>query len=392
MHAEELLHKIVGKSCQIDKRIVRTLFEAVATLIRCRELSIFGIARSLPRIAKVKHLIKCIDRLFGNKTLHDKRYQLYQAMINSVLRGNARPIIVVDWSGLTRCGAYHFLRAALTVRGRTLTLHEKSYHISEYAKYKTHKEFLSTLKALLPKNCHPIIITDAGFRNNWFRLVLSFGWDFVGRIRHSTQCKSKDGGSWEPIKSLYVQANLRAKFVGEFLLAKGCSLACYFYLMRQKKKYREKRNLAGHKIRCSMSLKHAKSGNEPWLIASSLKPENMSAEKIMIIYKKRMQIEEAFRDLKNTKNGFSLRHCRSFSKERLDIALLLGALAMFVLWLIGIAAKQKNMQYAFQANTIRNRDVLSVISIGWQALERRICFTWAEIRQALQEIILCAAN
>ena len=120
MHAEELLHKIVGKSCQIDKRIVRTLFEAVATLVRCRELSIFGIARSLPRIAKVKHLIKCIDRLFGNKTLHDKRYQLYQAMINLVLRGNARPIIVVDWSGLTRCGAYHFLRAAITVKGRTL--------------------------------------------------------------------------------------------------------------------------------------------------------------------------------------------------------------------------------------------------------------------------------
>ena len=112
----------------------------------------------------------------------------------------------------------------------------------------------------------------------------------------------------------------------------------------------------------------------------------------MIIYKKRMQIEESFRDIKNNKNGFSLRQCRSFSKERLDIALLIGALAMFVLWLVGTVIKQKNVHYGFQSNTIRNYDVLSVVNIGWQALERRLRFTWPEIRQALREIVLCASN
>lgn len=112
MHAKELLHKIIGKSCKIDKRIIRILFEATTTLIRCRKLSIFGIARALPRVTKVKYLIKCIDRLFGNKTLQNKRYQVYKEMINLLIRGNARPVIVIDWSGLTRCGAYHFLRAA----------------------------------------------------------------------------------------------------------------------------------------------------------------------------------------------------------------------------------------------------------------------------------------
>jgi len=330
--------------------------------------------------------------LFGNKTLHNKKSRLYQAMINLLLAGNPRPIIIVDWSGLTRCGAYHFLRAALAVKGRALTLYEQSYQISEYTKYKTHKKFLVTLRSLLPKNCRPIIVTDAGFRNNWFRLVQSFGWDFVGRVRHTTLCKNSDGENWKPIKDLYAKANLSAKFIGQYLLAKTSSLACHFYLMRQRKKYREKHNLAGKKIQSSTSLKHAKRENEPWLVASSISPEIITAERIMLIYKKRMQIEEAFRDLKNTKNGFSLRHCRSFSKERLDIALLIGALAMFLLWLIGMAVKQKGMQYDFQSNTIRNRDVLSVISIGWQALERRIYFTWAEIRQALQEVVLCATN
>lgn len=392
MHAEKLLHKIIGKSCQIDRRIINTLFEAAATLTHCKKLSIFGIARALPRAAKVKHLIKCIDRLFGNKALHNKRYQFYQAIINLFVKGNFNPIIVIDWSGLTRCGEYHFLRAAMTVKGRTLTLYEQSYHISEYGNYKTHKNFLHILHSLLPKDCHPIIVTDAGFRNNWFRLVQALGWDFVGRIRHNTQCKKTDDLAWEPIKNLYAKATHRAKFLGRFLLAKSGSLPCYFYLFKRKKLYREKRNLAGKKIKCSVSLKHAKGENEPWLIATSINPETISAEKVMIIYKKRMQIEESFRDLKNARNGFSLRQCRSLGKLRLDIALLIGTLAMLVLWLIGMAAKRKDMQYGFQSNTIRSRNVLSVISIGWQVLEWHITFNWIAINQALQEVVLCAYN
>lgn len=235
MRAGKLLHKFFGKSCQIDKRIINTLFEATETLIHCKKLSIFGIARALPRRAKVKHLIKCIDRLFGNKTLHNKKYQIYQAMINFLVKENSKPIIVVDWSGLTKCGEYHFLRAAITAKGRTLTLYEQSYHISEYGNNETHKFFLSTLYSLLPKSCCPIIVTDAGFRNAWFRLVQSFGWDFIGRIRHNTQYKKTEDLIWKPIKSLYAKANSKAKFLGKLLLAKSNSLPCYFYLFKRKK-------------------------------------------------------------------------------------------------------------------------------------------------------------
>lgn len=392
MHAEKLLHKFIGKSCQIDKRIINTLFEAAATLTHCKKLSIFGIAKVLPRTAKVKNLIKCIDRLFGNRTLHNKKYQFYQTMISFFVKENSKPIIVIDWSGLTRCGEYHFLRAAIAVKGRALTLYEQSYHVSEHASYKAHKDFLNILYSLLPKSCRPIIVTDAGFRNTWFRLVQLHGWDFIGRIRHNTQCKKIDNFTWEPVKIFYSSATDRAKFIGKFLLAKSNFLPCYFYLLKKKKLYREKRNLVGKKTRCSMSLKHAKSGNEPWLLATSIKPETISAEKIIAIYKKRMQIEEAFRDLKNSRNGFSLRHCRSHSRSRLNIALLIGALATLVLWLVGMAAKQKDMQYEFQSNTVHNRDVLSILSIGWQALERRVNFSWVAITQALQEIVLCAYN
>lgn len=89
-----------------------------------------------------------------------------------------------------------------------------------------------------------------------------------------------------------------------------------------------------------MSKKHEKGAREPWLIASSLSPQEISAEEIMQLYKKRMHIEQAFRDLKNTRNGFGLRQSRTFKVERLNILLLIGAVAMLLLWLIGTAVKQ----------------------------------------------------
>jgi len=40
---------------------------------------------------------------------------------------------------------------------------------------KIHKAFLKKLKFILPINCQPIIITDAGFRNSWFKMVEALG-------------------------------------------------------------------------------------------------------------------------------------------------------------------------------------------------------------------------
>jgi hypothetical protein len=84
----------------------------------------------------------------------------------------------------------------------------------------------------------------------------------------------------------------------------------------------------------------------------------------MSLYKKRMQIEEVFRDLKSIRNGLGLRHCRSFKAKLLDVALLIGALAIFVLWIFGIIAEQKKLHYSFQSNTLKDRSVLSTFFVG----------------------------
>jgi hypothetical protein len=372
MRAKKLLHSLLDNACRsIDKRIKRTLFETAETLTRCKQISIASLGRSLTRRSKVKHNIKCIDRLFGNKTLHAKHFIFYKAMANLLVKNNKRPLIIIDWSGLTSCGNYYFLRAALATKGRALTLYEQSYPLNEYMKPTIHKQFLERLKQLLPEHCVPIIITDAGFRNTWFRAVQEVGWDFIGRVRNNTKYYQNEQNLWEPIKSFYKVASAKPKYLGDILLAKTNSLACHLYIKKEKKKYRIKQNLAGKRIQSSVSKKHEKRENEPWLITTSLSPREFTANRIMQLYKKRMQIEEAFRDLKNTRNGLGLRHCRSFNVGRLNVALLIAALAQLVLWIIGIAARERGLQYSFQSNTVRRRTVLSNFIIGWQVLLRK---------------------
>ena len=81
-----------------------------------------------------------------------------------------------------------------------------------------------------------------------------------------------------------------------------------------------------------------------------------------------MQIEETFRDLKGHRWGFALRYARSHDPKRLQILLLVAALAALVVWLVGLAAHASNRHWRLQANTERRRPILSICFIGRQLL------------------------
>jgi Transposase DDE domain len=253
MHITRLLQNTFSNASKIiDTRIHRTLMESAYTLSRFKELSIFGIGRNLQSKAKVKHNIKRIDRLFGNISLHAKRSTYYKGIIDMLVAQNHRPLIIVDWSGLTRCGEFHVLRASIPVGGRAITVWEKTYREKNYATQAAHKEFLVGLRHILPKDCRPIIITDAGFRSPWFRLVKSFGWDFIGRARHNTMCKETES-SWFRVKKLYENATRTPKFLFKGFLARCNPTICNFYIYSGTKKNRVKKNLRGKKIQCSVT-------------------------------------------------------------------------------------------------------------------------------------------
>src|SRR5207302_10552943 len=127
-----------------------------------------------------------------------------------------------------------------------------------------------------------------------------------------------------------------------------------------KKKYR--RNQGG-----SDRVKYSNSAKEAWLLASSLPGGNwLKINRVIKIYKMRMQIEEGFRDLKCAKYGFGLRNAYSKNLNRIAILLLIAMLASFIAWLVGCIAEENGWHNQFQSSSTKKRRELSLFFLGCQ--------------------------
>ena len=78
------------------------------------------------------------------------------------------------------------------------------------------------------------------------------------------------------------------------------------------------------------------------------------------IHARRMRIEETIRDLRSHRSGFELRCARTRCPERLEALLPVAALASFIRWRLGLAARHRQWVRHFQANTERCRTVVSI--------------------------------
>lgn len=74
------------------------LLRAVGAVLTGGKLSLTHIGRNLGGSAHVKHQIKAVDRLLGNRHLCRERQGIYRAIVQTLLLGNKRPVVVVDWS------------------------------------------------------------------------------------------------------------------------------------------------------------------------------------------------------------------------------------------------------------------------------------------------------
>ena len=68
--------------------------------------------------------------------------------------------------------------------GRAITLYEELHPLELLVNRTVQHRFLERLQALLPSECTPIIIADAGFRVPFFRYVERLGWHGLGGIRN----------------------------------------------------------------------------------------------------------------------------------------------------------------------------------------------------------------
>lgn len=371
MHALDIVQQFIRSCCPQMHATRRTvLTAAIGAAVRSRRLTLTELGRALLGARRPKHDIKRIDRLLGNPHLAAERFDLYRAFAHRVVGGLREPLIVIDWSDLKPNRHWQLLRAALPIGGRCLTLYEEVHPLSRLANPRLQQAFLKRLKAVLPEGVRPILITDAGFRNPWFKAVNRMGWHWIGRIRNRTYVRRHGSAAWIGCKSLYRSAQPRPQALGRFDIVRANALSARLYLFRRPRHARRRNPLCAHPGGGNQNCKHARAQREPWLIAASPSLARLSAADIINHYATRMQIEEAFRDLKCTRYGLGFELNLSRSRERLAVLLLIAMMSLFVLWLIGRQALARGLQFHYQSNTRRARPVLSLFNLACLIVRR----------------------
>ena len=363
---KELLERVTPGMHKVRRQ---SLNDMILSTLSGAALSVTSLGRTLDSNTTEKHQIKRADRLCSNAHLQQESQSIYSHLSVSLIEQQSQPIILVDWSDCDPRKQHFLLRASVAVAGRALTLYEEVHPVTTKEKPGTHKQFMSRLKAMLPENCRPIIVTDAGFRTPWFELVRSLDWDFVGRVRNRTFCQPTSTPGWFSAKDLYVQSTARPTHLGTYQLCRNTPMIGQLVVVRKKAQGRKDKTAVGDKARRNChSRKSAARETEPWLLVTSLIPEKGFAKRIVKLYQTRMQIEESFRDLKT---GLNMNLGDTRILKRLTVLLVIAALAQFVLYLFGMAVTMANLHRRYQANSVKDKAVLSFQFIGLRAFKDR---------------------
>ncbi|MGX8281725.1 IS4-like element ISXo14 family transposase [Xanthomonas oryzae pv. oryzae] len=389
MRASEVLQKCLSNSLSgMHALRQRALLRAVEALVHGGRLTLIDLARAWPGATRVRAPLKACDRLLCNRALQVERSAIERDMAHWLLRGD-QPVIVIDWSDLKPDKSWCLLRAAVPVGGRTLTLLDMVVSGKQQGSPGAEKRFLQQLRALIPDDVRPILVTDAGFRTPWFRAVSAMGWDWVGRLRGRTQVKPQDvpddAVQWIDSRRLHALASNRARELPPMQANSSDPLDCRLVLYAKTRQGRQQRNRRSPaKVsRASSSLKAAAREREPWLIVASPQLHAPSAKQLVNLYARRMQIELAFRDLKSHRYGQAMEDSLTRRGERLQILLLLNTLATFASWLAGLGCEATGIAQWLSPRS-STRKLYSTLRVGREALVR--CWPMEPVSRWLERL------
>lgn len=390
MQVNEFLHKKLATALPgVHATRMAALFDTVTAVVNGAPLSLSGLGRALSSPAKVKHLIKKVDRLLGNPHLQAERFSIYQAVARPFLRQEREPVVLVDWSHADDRKRLFILRAALVLKGRSVPLLEAAHDRDNCPRFQA--QFLKHLAETLPSSCRPVVITDAGFGCKWFAAIAALGWSFVGRVRNREHFASPGRHDWRSVTQMTALACARPHDAGFFEMTQR-RFPVRVVVYKALPKGRVYRGRTGKPSADTRSRQCAKRAVDPWLLVCS-SDATWRAKRVVQMYARRMRIEEGFRDTKSRRYGLGLEEQACQTPARLNILLLIAALALYAVLLAGLLATGRGHARSYQANTGKG-SVLSLVSIGRQWLRRPESVTsneWALVDRERMALMRTAA-
>lgn len=393
MQQMSLLHKNFAKELPfIHKTRLDSLMSICNTAASSNQLFLTALGRNLSSPTKVSSNIEKVNRLLGNKHLHHERKAFYQLMATRLIPNSMSPWIHVDWSCINATTNLYLLRASISVTGRSIVLYEECHPKKKENNHNIHEQFLKNLKAILPPCATPIIVTDAGFRAPWFIAVRQLKWHFVGRLRNKNLLRMDGKENWQLSSLFFKQATGKPTHLGAAVLTEEKQMPAHLVLYKGKSKNRHKRNLNKKISASGKSKRHAKAGKEPWLLVTSLSKAQNNPNHIVNIYRQRMRIEQNFRDTKCPHYGLGLKESLTRVPERMNILLLITAIATFAAWLAGIIITQRGKAADFQAHSAKSTNSISIVFLGRGFLKKQSYISESELIIAANILLQIVIN
>jgi hypothetical protein len=360
MHYQKIFYELLQKAAtNIHRCRLNSLIACVESVLDGAILTVTDLGRHIKGTALVKHKIKRSDRLLNNRYLYEERLEIYKATADFLLTGINKLVVLVDWSPFKHKRDYGILRASIGMQGRSFTLYQETFIYAEVMRIRSQKRFLKKLKQILPADCKVIIVTDMGFQSPWFRLVRSFGWDFIGRIRKDIKYFTAQR-TWQKT-ALLRPTRIPQRMKNIRIFAKN-SMRGNLVLYQKKKAY--------NPLSKNPTIKqYQKAKNSAWILLTST---YLSAKKVCAIYRQRMLIETSFRDVKSQRFGMGLNLSlqRTNALIRREILLLIAHVAHCILFIIGWLAWQKRWHLHFQVNSIKYKRIYSLTFLGLQVISQ----------------------
>jgi hypothetical protein len=313
----------------------KTLFALAVGLVQRGRIGLAEIARGMEDKTTVRHRIKRAWRFLRNPGVSCNAATV--GLVHWIFSSSAAPaVIALDWTYL---GEYVLLAAKVAVDHRAVPLawvvvrkrwFEKHYKSRNDAE----ERVILCLREVLGEKPW-ILVADRGFaRADLFAKLRAWRVRFVIRA---------DATTWVKVKGF-------EGILGNIPRESG---RVYRYGNARYQKQR--------KVALSLVVTHQEPAPEPWYLATSPE-ERFQAERI---YRKRMWIEESFRD---AKSHLGLDKFWAAKPERLERMMILVALVMLIATLVALDYRRRHGDRDPQLTTKRRGRTLSVFLLGMELI------------------------
>lgn len=293
----------------------KTLADLVAAALGVGRVTLAAIGRKVLGGQAAKHKIKRTWRFCANRdvTVSDAM----QGPIARLCKKRKKPLLVaMDW---VEVRTFHTLVLSAVKAGRSIPLLWASYPEWEVFKSQNNLEegLLRLFRTLVPDSVTVVLLADRGFGRTEMARLCQHDLKFRYLIRIKSDVTITHPSYRGLLHDYPVKKGMRR-------LLKG---------VRYRKHDPVTLNLV-IRWKTGLSARH----DEPWFLFTDLEE---TAVQLTELYRRRMTIEELFRDEKNRRNGLALRNTQITKADRFDRLLLILALAYWLLTGVGLVARQR---------------------------------------------------